>query len=616
MKFTEWCYRKYGIFGFSEGRIFKKVQLPLIDAGMPGTHESYREDPCLDESTYLDLLDDLWFYFLSTNSKPNKENYESFKITYFEALGINYYGITEMPKQGSINLHMDETQQDQFIFHFRNFFPRKSICCLTQKNVIELPAHFIQELLKLYFQEMSSSFTLSAQNLSSYRLRVLNLMNIITNNQLEIRLNLMQRLALDYDNNEYILSPDVVSAYSLSLKVFAELFYESITTEQYQQLHSAAHQLAAYDTQGKLGQSLKTEVKFRCNLETNFYRLLSECQQNGDEHYKNACLLSDLPITSQFVLLHTVEQNTRSLLHGLKSSLPDKERFSFPRFLPDENKQSETNEILLSTGGQSGHIAVTRIVKVGILLDGSLAFSEDQVHHYNYFKIENDLASMVGFNSQNGTLFGTYVTQLVPFEFYNDNISPTYINPFKDPDAYQQAMEKTLTHLIRVERMAILYGNSMKKMDLREKEEHSRLSKLRKQLSGQPYHSPIYYFARGDHIPTQTTLKELKNLRGYAQREGSCPAFSLKSLLASILSPELAALHNNFVQTHDALAYLLLMKEKISELDKRIEQSNQNPGKINFLQGHALRSSFYNQSVKNIPKNVPNTTSNPVYQKL
>ena len=105
----------------------------------------------------------------------------------------------------------------------------------------------------------------------------------------------------------------------------------------------------------------------------------------------------------------------------------------------------------------------------------------------------------------------------------------------------------------------------------KEAAEWTRLNVRKKQLSGRPHYQPVYYFA---HDPLDSSKKYpcgVQNQRGYMQGDGSCPVFSIKSLVASVVGTELAAMHIDYLQRHNGDQHLRSLQHKSEELRKRIE---------------------------------------------
>jgi hypothetical protein len=170
------------------------------------------------------------------------------------------------------------------------------------------------------------------------------------------------------------------------------------------------------------------------------------------------------------------------------------------------------------------------------------------------------------------TCAGTFVTKI-------GSLLPNQINPFTNPVEYEKQMADTLKELVITERKLMLYRKSMRGQNgeafsppgSEEAAEWSRLNARKIQLSGRPHYQPVHYFAHDPFNPSKKYPWVVQNQRGYMQKEGSCPVFSIKSFVASVIGPELAMLHIDYLQRHDGKQHVQSLQKKSDELQKRIE---------------------------------------------
>ena len=59
-----------------------------------------------------------------------------------------------------------------------------------------------------------------------------------------------------------------------------------------------------------------------------------------------------------------------------------------PRFFPDSNNNSETDMILIDSGGMSTHRTITGIEKVGVNKEGNPINPPKKPHHYDFYQVE------------------------------------------------------------------------------------------------------------------------------------------------------------------------------------------------------------------------------------
>jgi len=395
------------------------------------------------------------------------------------------------------------------------------------------------------------------------------------------RLDLAHILSRDYTNGTTdktaLYYHQAASAYSLSLKVYAEVHHDNLSAMEYRNLNTLASLLASYNEEGHLEQSLKTDAFFAGNLAQKLLdRYIGVSQGKAI-----VPILAALPKTAQKKVNTHIQQNITDILYGNKQiSLGKNAYYRSLCFMPVGDNRGETDMIICQGGGMRNHSALFRIIKVGIMADGKIAQYEQTAHHYQYYKVVDNLGTgCQGIDPVNKTCFGTFVTCIVPFQIRNGAYASLYIDPFKHPEKYQSAMEFTLQKMIEVERHLLFYRPPKVNADAFHSElgssegnEWERLTYLNHLLSGVPEFGKLPYFITDPLDTTQRYLAFISPQRNYYQEGGSCVIFALKSLASSLMGTYTSTLHSNFMQLNGAQGHIHAMQQKIMHLEKRLAQ--------------------------------------------
>ena len=396
---------------------------------------------------------------------------------------------------------------------------------------------------------------------------------IVTNNLTDY-LDKAHTLSLDYSNSHQINCRmyEASGAYGMSLRAFTELHRGDLSNHQYLSLRHAVEMLASYDQDNHLQQGLKSDSNF-----VNYLKVfaLNDAKLKSDG---SVPLINESP--NYQLIRRKIDRNAHNLLHGKKDVIIGKNKaFDMKRFLPDAEMKSETNQIVLQTGGMLNHSAIARIIKVGMLKNGTRAPRGVTPDYFNYFKVENNLgAGCHEPNPTDKTCTGTFITKLQPTYSHHGSIHLSKINPAQNPAEYQSQMEHTLAELIKVERELCFYrkpkagpnGEKSSPPNSAEAHEWLRLKARREILDGIPFSGKVDFStnSNGEEISTW-----VHNQRGYRQEGGSCAIFSIKQLVTSIVGSELASLHSQFLQRNDGAQHLQFIEEQIDLLTKQIKQA-------------------------------------------
>lgn len=609
MFFKEWCIKQLGITTITEGKIVPITVLPSLggtvqlDSLAQYYGGYYVNAPvrgiAFSKDNYNRLCQYLDQEFARASPYPlSATMFQQNRNQYFSRLGINsaaQYNERQLP-----NTHLTfQTLQakQEFMKKFSNYYPRESFDVINNVYTVEMPPGFLSQLRDMYYKEQNFNIYKRSDVLALQEQldHLEKLKDYIQKHKLDDRLNKAQKLSLDYSNDNSINNAEyeASSAYALSLQVFAEANKDNLTQQEYNSLIYASNMLAAYDDQGNLKQSLKTDSNFTNYLNRGIYFPLITSKtvstQNGWP------LISSLPTHIQTKIFTLINENTTNILHGHpKVPLGKNKYYQMLRFLPDNHGRSETDEIVFQAGGMFHHSAMFRIIKVGILANGQQITDPTQVpHHYEYYKVESNLgAGCHDPDFRSKTCKGTYITKLDPFVLNSSNqLVSSSTNPFTDPQKYQAEMEFTLRELISSERQLLFYrqpqigqnGESSSTPGTPEAQEWTRLNNIKVLLSGKHYPYPLNYFTRDAVVPKKIYTSTVANQLGYLQEEGSCTIFSIKHLVHGLIGHELAALHSEFLQKSNGVEHLAAVDRKINIL-KKVLQPVQIPIDRNYTQ--------------------------------
>jgi hypothetical protein len=140
-------------------------------------------------------------------------------------------------------------------------------------------------------------------------------------------------------------------------------------------------------------------------------------------------------------------------------------------------------------------------------------------------------------------------------------------------------MEETLSALIMSQRFLEFYSKPSydsercaSKPGSKEGNKWARIYKVNQMLSGIPYTETLTYTVPDKLNPVIKHRCTVSNQLGYRQDGGSCPIFSIKSLVDSVLGHELTTLHLHFMQQANAVGYLKKLENRMAFLDRKIDR--------------------------------------------
>lgn len=565
MTFNEWCLNKFGIAVITEGKVVSLRLLPIaknpfltnfhqILIGSYGAVAEYKQGQFIGYSLPKSACDTF-----AHNMHLASHGFHLHEVEY------NF--------QAPVLFKVTGSKQANFLAQFKDYNPVRQFDPLSKEERIRLNPKVLEDLYYNYYidQPVKKSVAQLKSELAEFQV----MQQQIMSNNLSDYLNKAHALSLDYTNSRQVNCAlyQASSAYAMSLRTFAELHKASFSEQQYATLMHAIEMLASYDGANNLRQGLKSDSSFIDHITGR----LVQNKVKSDGSFK---LIRELPNGNYIKQL--IHQNTQDLLHGQKhASLGKNKTFTMRRFLPNSTHTDllETNEIVLQTGGMRTHSSMVRLIKVGMLNNGTQAPQGVKPHYFNYFKVETNLgAGCHNAEWRYKTCTGTYITQLYPTLINaQGNIVKSAVNPLQNPIEYQQQMEHTLTELIKTERELCFYrqpqsgpnGEGASPPHSAEAREWLRLNAKLDALNGIPVLQPVTFLsinANGEEVPAW-----VENQTGYMQEGGSCPIFSIKQLVTSVIGNELSALHSQFLQTHNGARHLQVIANEITERENQLE---------------------------------------------
>lgn len=537
----------------------------------------------ISKENYAHLIDHIYSeYQRYCSGVPTSNDFERFKNIYLFRLGLDAKQLSKYKQPSNIQVNCsDKRLRTSFINHFAGYNPQLKLDPLTGMQVVEMPPHFLNNLYKSYYQNIFAEINITTDlaQLKEQEAALKKLLQAISQNK--FILNGINRLLLDYDNSgDHILSTrQACEAYALLLRIFAAVNRDNLSASDYQRLLTASIFLVARDKSGVYRQSLVTELEAFSYIRNRVYEHARG--EIPDIKGENP-LFHELPPPYDKLIPELIQNNINDLLEGnSEAELNGESSFVSLRFLPNQHKRSQNDEILVRGGGHRNHFALFSLIKVGILDNGQPVGPGEMPHHYDYYKVEYNLGSQCpGVDWEAKTGWGTFVTKLTPFIYdQGGGLVPLSVDPYTHLELYQEGMETTIRELIRAEREIIFYHREGRDntspgspQNLKEANEWARLLELKRLLSGFFYSLPVKYNVRDPINPNIYYERFVYNQRGFIQEEGSCPAFTLKSWLNSILGHELNSLLNLFGQQHKAEALALAVRSSLSRVQARIRQ--------------------------------------------
>lgn len=585
MNFRNWCFKTFGINGFAEGKILNCVFIPAVinchvsinhliqNNGGSVINRPEQHGLLIPKDSFKEIKEILKDRFAKLNLPSEEET--PWLNRYFLKLGVDLSKRTEYKDPSPIHLLFVSVQEKQHFIRrvpqFKYTFSRHPI---SKKHTLLVDASIIKRLQILYDKDVRHKRNLSLTMMKDQLKRLCNLKQRIIGFSWEQRLDTLSRLAKDFTNpskGPNFNFQSAVSTYAFSLKLFAEIHRDILSVRDYQSLLYVSSLLASHNENGRTNFSLETDALFLRELRNRYSETVSKSKM---------VMLKQLPPSIEFIIGH----NIINMFNGGECLLFNSHASSYiPRFLPNRDMKSDTDEIMFQSGGSKYHSAILRIIKVGFLTTGIRAKVNETADFYRYYKVEDNLGMGRHLYESNGKICtGTYITQLKPMGFLAGTFRVLDLDPIKQPNAYQKAMEFTLHQLIRTERLLMFYRFPYSKLNTtfsvkgsNEAVEWERLNQLKITLSGEPYSDTLIYYSHDPLKPGLKHERKLKNQKNFVQEGGSCIIFSLKSLVGSILGLQLTTLHTNFMQVNSAASQLRMIDEKIYRLSQSIKRSTE-----------------------------------------
>lgn len=570
LNFRTWCEEKFGITDFCEGKseeyfIFEGQQLNETLKKYKGI---YIDD---DKQNIRGVIIESVQYYLFKAENPNDPL--AFKSTRYKMPVPIYLRFNSLTNEYNfISLFENDECKPTFVWND-----------IHEGSATAIPHQLYAKLLDQYEKESDDNLILSDVSLLESQLASLkNLLDLLP--LLEKRIKDAFFLSLDYTNENKITlrGYESPSSYALSVKLYAELYRDSLSKVDYETLMYFSHMIAKYSDNGELMQSLKTDSNFHSHFKRNLVGVHRKIE--ADKSYTT---LDNLPPMVANQVKTIIKKNKNALLFG-NEAVPLGKNLTYraARFLPDANKgmSSETNEIIIHSGGMIDHLALFKIIKIGMNKDGNPSEPTKQPFYFDYYKVEfNRGAGCNDANSVFRTCNDTYVRKLCPMQLIGQTWHCTNTDPKSHPQQYQNEMKNVLSELIISHRHIELYRANVKGQNgedyspegSEEAKVWTLLNKRIIQLSGTSINTPITYYHQKTSDPKSWIKMELKTQKGYLQQGGSCAIYSIKAASMGTLGYTLGAMHNTFMQTHTYQDYVNAINSKIDKIKSTLKTLRQ-----------------------------------------
>jgi hypothetical protein len=257
-----------------------------------------------------------------------------------------------------------------------------------------------------------------------------------------------------------------------------------------------------------------------------------------------------------------------------------------PRFFPDDAGHSETDELVLDSGGMSTHRTVTKIWKRGVRIDGSAVKSGEAPHHYQYYQTEYNAGAGLGWaeaprynpetkGNTTGVAWTVSTRPITPtFRFHTElkagasveleGSKMTAPDPAKNLKEYNRAMHDTIADIIISQRMVTRWKPAQPSDVAGDPQSYSESgSDAAKRWTHWHNRLESHLGKRNDSL----------SKKGVPQTSGNCTVMSLKVFVddhAANLSEE----HWRYAKEHNANSTRLAFTQKLAELEVELKQSN------------------------------------------
>lgn len=568
MGFKEWCRTYYGIMAFNNENLFDIIFIPA-----------------LPEVAVLNPQ----FLAHAGGSIINPQHAPEFRglvipntnfHRWLELAQLSYYGSANPGAEFTNWLQVDIAKMG-FDFTHRNNLRKLDTLQVTFKKVddlkrfkeefdgyvIELPSqadrglslqcssYFVTHLISHY--QKSPAVVLNSLPADSAAQQIDRLERLITKIE-HYNLSLSLDTVRDLSRNEGAFvkntSPkQAAEGFSLSLNSYISLHSDLLSLEEFSLVNYAINTMREIHNNGYLKPCLARDAD---HVNAIYNHLISSC--NGE-------LISEMSAESIFNDL--IAAHVDSLLYGAVAIADGPQACSFSRFLPDENMQSATNELIVQAGGIYNNFSIYRIIKVGILANGNRSSPNEKPHFFKYFRVNYNL----DYGNQTNPSVEVVITQLFPSVLVEDKLYRATIDPYREPQKYQEAMALTLTNLVRVERLLIFYkapGAALSSPILfaQNDDEWQRLTSIKQDLMGDEIDDVLCYIAvdpLNADLPYQRTIQKQR----YRFEPDKTPIFMMfESFISSIIGPFITACYVNFLRAHNGQHTLIAMQNKLAML--------------------------------------------------
>lgn len=556
----EWCARRYGIKQFAKGystHIFlpalpnTAIQIPevLENCGAYVIHSpgaSALNGVVIPRQHFNNLMNRYKHTYNEDTRGIYPQLYPFWLQSTWGMLGFNISGAVEHKTLNIIDIEF-ATIEHEINFHktFQPFFIESSFNKLLGKATLQFSGDLLEQLQFEYSNSPDAAannadivfLQKQVQILSAQRQAILGSSSLFS---------FANDLAHSFSQKPLIHNtPDAsqaIEAYQASLMLYGELYRDSLSVEEYSDLHYTSLQFG----------NLLNDVKL-----TN--HLVSHVDSSNSPN-PSTPLMKDFPNEISDI----IKNDIANPLYGRPFNL------DLPCLFPNTTKRAQTNEIVFYAGGERNNFTIIRIIKVGMSGHGEPVELGASALYFNYFKVEHNLAvGASGIDNKRLTCHGTVIRKLEP---YNTNFEPIQFDIQNIPE-YQLGMQFTIEQLLYAERKLLFY----KKPAVGENSypsnapsEWERLNRIKAVLSGNVWHEPITYLRQDILQPGYYVERTITNQESFFEEGQNSALLSLKGYVESMMGRCLTERHLQFMRSHNASACYIAIAEKIIYLQNII----------------------------------------------
>lgn len=356
------------------------------------------------------------------------------------------------------------------------------------------------------------------------------------------------------------------SAIDIMLAVYLASNDHLLSTQERETINKTSQSILKTNEKERFVGGLKADANFVSYIEEEYpgdngkHKRVSLIRENAD-HLLNG---------GQRII---VDKDTPKKLETLAAQAATENSYTQPRFLPDQNGNSDTDELIIHAGGMVGHSAM-RVLKK------EKDASAPGGYRYFYTKIDaGGGLERVDHDTKTGA--GIYTTEVTPYfktnelangklaVIYDQNGNPKKMNQneiaalWANPKEYQRHMEASLFALVAAEREIVFYKNSGK---LAVAHGEPTATKAGKFDEWQFFNNKING-TRGLEVPARTQITPI-------QLTGNCTAYSVMLTITHLAGDKIGYDIMQSAKTYNQESATVALTQRQADIEQDIENIN------------------------------------------